>query len=81
MSAAVREAIRHLDGRWVRLWLRGGNGPVSGVVRVRVDGEGFVLERPGHATLPMAFEAVAYWTALELPGAAAAYPDGAAAGR
>jgi hypothetical protein len=47
VSAAVREAIRHLDGRWVRLWLAGGAGPVAGIVRLRTDDAGFLLERPG----------------------------------
>jgi hypothetical protein len=66
MSAAVREAIRHLDGRWVRLWLRGGSGPVAGIVRLRTDDAGFLLERPGGAVLPLEYGAVAYWSGLEL---------------
>jgi hypothetical protein len=52
VSAAVREAIRHLDGRWVRLWLRSGSGPVAGIVRLRTDDAGFLLERPGGAVQP-----------------------------
>jgi hypothetical protein len=70
VSAAVREAIRHLDGRWVRLWLRGGSGPVAGIVRLRTDDAGFLLEQPG-AAQPLEYGAVAYWSGLELP------PDGA----
>jgi hypothetical protein len=71
MSAAVREAIRHLDGRWVRLWLRGGSGPPAGIVRLRTDDAGFLLERPrGHGAAAGVW-AVAYWSGLELP------PDGA----
>jgi hypothetical protein len=76
MSAAVREAIRHLDGRWAWLWLRGGNRPVSGVVRVRVDGAGFLVDRPGRKPVVVEFAAVAMWAALELPAVAAAYQDG-----
>jgi hypothetical protein len=71
VSAAVREAIRHLDGRWVRLWLRGGSGPVAGIVRLRTDDAGFLLEQPGGAVQPLEYGAVAYWRGLELP------PDGA----
>jgi hypothetical protein len=66
VSAAVREAIRHLDGRWVRLWLRGGGGPVAGIVRLRTDDAGFLLEQPGGAVQPLEYEAVAYWSGLEL---------------
>jgi hypothetical protein len=66
VSAAVREAIRHLDGRWVRLWLRGGSGPVAGIVRLRTDDAGFLLERPGGAVQPLEYGAVAYWSGLEL---------------
>jgi hypothetical protein len=76
MSAAVREAIRHLDGRWARLWLRGGNRPVSGVVRVRVDGAGFLVDRPGRKPVAVEFATVVLWTALELSAAADAYQDG-----
>ena len=47
MSAAVREAIRHLDGRWVRLWLRGGSGPPAGIVRLRTDDAGSCWSGPG----------------------------------
>jgi hypothetical protein len=67
VSAAVREAIRHLDGRWVRLWLAGGAGPVAGIVRLRTDDAGFLLEQPGGAVQPLEYEAVAYWRGLELP--------------
>ena len=71
MSAAVREAIRHLDGRWVRLWLAGGAGPVAGIVRLRTDDAGFLLEQSGGGVLSLEYGAVAYWSGLELP------PDGA----
>jgi hypothetical protein len=69
VSSAVREAVRALDGRWARLWLRGGNAPVTGIIRVKVDGSAFLLERPGHATLPQEFAAVVLWAALDLPPA------------
>jgi hypothetical protein len=62
VSAAVREAIRHLDGRWVRLWLAGGAGPVAGIVRLRTDDAGFLLEQPGGAVLPLESAPVAYWS-------------------
>jgi hypothetical protein len=55
----------------VRLWLRGGSGPVAGIVRLRTDDAGFLLEQPGGAVQPLEYGAVAYWRGLELP------PDGA----
>lgn len=56
-----------MTARWVRLWLAGGSGPVAGIVRLRTDDAGFLLEQPGGAVLPLEYEAVAYWRGLELP--------------
>jgi hypothetical protein len=63
MSVLVREAIRFLDGRWVWLWLRGAGEPLHDVIRVKVDSESFLLERPGHAAVPLDFHRVVLWEA------------------